>query len=192
MSYEINAFFKPALLMSESKEEYEKFHVAFERELAPRNIIEVMYVAEIAFVSWRMSRFERGEAGIINAAFEPALQNLLMPVGGYIAIDTQFLARRWFSEEKAKAKVQQLLAERGLHEAAIEPEALRLSLGSLEIIEKLLAAAEARRSRLFRSLEECRASSAIEVRPVSDREISDRVIQGEVFNLEDFSDKKSA
>ncbi len=35
MSYEINAFFKPALLMSESKEEYEKFHAAFERELAP-------------------------------------------------------------------------------------------------------------------------------------------------------------
>ena len=95
---------------------------------------------------------------------------------------------------RREGKVKQTLAERGLDETAIEAEALRLSLGSLEIIEKMLAAAEARRSRLFRSLEECRASSAIEVRPVLDRAISDRPIEsgGEVFNLEDFSDKKSA
>ena len=194
MSYEIDAFFTPALLMSESKEEYENYQAAFERELAPRTIIEATYVAEIVVVSWRIKRFCRAEGGIINAAFEPALQNLLIPAGGYIAIDTQLLARRWFLEEKAKREVKQTLAERGLDETAIESEALRLSLGSLEIIEKMLAAAEARRSRLFRSLEECRASSAIEVRPLLDRAISDRPIEsgGEVFNLEDFSDKKSA
>jgi hypothetical protein len=189
MSYGIDTFFTSALLKSESNEEYQKFHAAFERECAPRNIIEAMYVAEIAFVSWRMLRLQRAEAGIISAAFEPALQNLLMPVSGYVDIEGQLLARGWFSEAKAKTKVRQLLAERGLHEAAIEAEAIRLSLGSLEIIEKMLAAAVSRRSRLFRSIEDYRASFAKEVRAVSDRAIESG---GEVFNLEDFSDKKSA
>ena len=188
MSREIDAFFTSALLMSESKEEYQKFHAAFERECAPRNIIEAMYVGEIALVSWRMLRLQRAEAGIVSAAFEPALQNLLVPVSGHIEIETRFLARGWFLDEKAKIKAQQVLAERGLDEAAIEAEAIRLSLGSLELIEKMLAAAELRRARLFRSIEDFRASFAKEVRDVSDRAIE----SGEMFYLDNVADKKSA
>ena len=83
--------FSPGLLTSRSKELYQKFHAAFEHEVAPRNIVETMYVAEIAFLSWRMLRLHRAEAGMISAAFEPALLNLLMPVSGYIQVKRDFL-----------------------------------------------------------------------------------------------------
>ena len=66
-----------ALLLTESKEDYQVLQKNIEREIMPRNFIEIMYVGDIVALTWEILR--RCKAGIINAAFRVALQNLLEP-----------------------------------------------------------------------------------------------------------------
>ena len=51
---------------------------------------------------------------------------------------------------------------------SLGPEAIRISSESLEGIDRMLAAAESRRSRAFRNIEDCRASFAKTIRNASD------------------------
>jgi hypothetical protein len=67
---------KPALLMTESKQDYQALQASLEREIMPRSFVESMYVADIAALIWEILRLRRCKSGIINNAFDKALQNL--------------------------------------------------------------------------------------------------------------------
>jgi hypothetical protein len=61
---------RPALLLTESKDDYEALQASLEHEIMPRNFVESIYVADIAALSWEILRLRRARAGIINANFE--------------------------------------------------------------------------------------------------------------------------
>jgi hypothetical protein len=65
------------LLMTESKAEFDRIRDALNEETKPRGIIEQMYVADTAYLSWEILRLRRSKAAIINLAFRAALKNLI-------------------------------------------------------------------------------------------------------------------
>jgi len=68
---------RPALLSSESADEFEALVAALRQEIEPRGIVEHMYVSETASIVSEILRFRRCKAAIINAAYCAALKNLL-------------------------------------------------------------------------------------------------------------------
>jgi hypothetical protein len=93
--------------------------------------------------------------------------------------DPKYLAAAWFTDEAAKKLVTDLLASRGLDESAIEAQAMLNKARSLELIDRLLASAEARRIKALRFIAEYRESFAKHLR---DR--SDRIIEGELATVQ--------
>jgi hypothetical protein len=180
---------QPALLMTESKEDFVALQASLEHEITPRSFVESIYVADIAALTWDILRLRRCKAGIINAAFDKALQNILEPLFSMfdsgIADD---MARRWFTDSKAKKEVVELLRKVRLDEFAIEAEAVRLSLSDLEVLDRMLSAYESRRNKALRGIKDYRVSFAKVV-----RESSDRVLQrSKELTLEYRTNKVSA
>ena len=105
----------------------------------------------------------------MNIAFKETLHALLDAQLEYDCDRANDLVERWFSDPAARTEVAEILGELKLDESAIEAEAIRISSASLEGIDRMLAAAELRRSRAFRNIEDCRVSFAKTIRTVSDR-----------------------
>ncbi len=180
------------LLITESGDEFVCVSEALDRELKPRGIIEQIYVADIAQLTWEILRLWRCKAGIINSAFRSALEELLTQLmrepGGWahqVKDEAEELARAWFSDPAAKKHVLELLSEFELDESAIEAEAIRSSAADLERLDRLLASLESRRNKALRCIEDYRGGFARQL-----RESSDRIIDGKVLELEKPSSKK--
>ena len=171
-----NTFFQPALLMTESKQEYETLHAKLEQEIGPRNVVEFMYVSDIVALTWDIQRLRRCKAGIITNAFGKALEKLLV---SYFKINwpsSENLARKWFVDPAAKQEVADLLRKASLDESAIEAEAVRASSSDLEVLDRMLSAYESRRNKALRGIEDYRVGFAKTVRESSDRALQqDRV-----------------
>src|SRR5437764_14218637 len=67
----------PALLLSESADEFNSLAAALAEEIKPRGIIEQMHVAETTKLIWETLRLHRCKVAMINTAFRPAVENLL-------------------------------------------------------------------------------------------------------------------
>ena len=67
----------PALLLSESADDFNSLAAALAEEIKPRGIIEQMHVAETTKLIWESLRLHRCKAAMINTAFRPAVENLL-------------------------------------------------------------------------------------------------------------------
>lgn len=161
---------QPALLLTESKEDYQVLQKNLEREIMPRNFIEIMYVGDIVALTWEILRLRRCKAGIINAAFRVALQNLLEPHFGIFEPDgASVLADSWFTDSDSQKKVAEILRKVKLDEFAVEAEAVRLSSTDLELIDRMMSAYESRRNKALRNIEDYRVGFAQQVRDSSDR-----------------------
>src|SRR5436305_11559073 len=67
----------PALLLSESADDFDTLAAALAEEIKPQGIIEQMHVAETTKLVWENLRLHRCKAVMINTAFRPALEHLL-------------------------------------------------------------------------------------------------------------------
>jgi len=188
-SKELRLFSKPPLLITESAEDFASLNAAFAQAIKPRDVVERMYVDDIAALSWEILRFRRCKVAIINAAFKGALEDLLGRLTGTSDWDSlRALVENWFSEPEAKKEVSQLLAEYHLDESAIEAEAIRSRSAELELLDRMLTSLEARRNRALRCVADYQDRFAKQL-----REVSDRVIEGKtVVQLENRSAKRTA
>ena len=164
---------KPPLLLTESQSEFDDLAARFRKEILPRGIVEQIYFDDIIASVWEILRLRRCKTVIVNIAFKQALHALLDAQLGYDYFRAKDLAERWFNDPAARTEVVEVLGEFKLDESAIEAEAIRISSASLEGIDRMLAAAESRRSRAFRNIEDCRASFAKTIRTVSDRALQE-------------------
>lgn len=169
-------FFQPALLMTESKQDYEALHAKLEQEIGPRSFVESMYVADIVALIWEIQRLRRCKTGIITNAFNEALQKLLRLHFNFGYPQAEKLAQRWFVDPAAKSQVAELLRTARLDEFAIEAEAVRASSSDLELLDRMLSTYESRRNKALRGIEDYRIGFAKTVRESSDRALQqDRV-----------------
>ena len=142
------------LLITESKAEFDRVRDALNEEIKPRGILEQMYVEDIAYLSWEVLRLRCSKVAIVNLAFRAALKDLITQLlrepGQQIyelGVQSDELARDWFSDHNVKKQIGDLLREFELDESAIEAEAIRRSADDLERIDRLMASAEARRDK---------------------------------------------
>jgi hypothetical protein len=183
---------QPPLLITESASEFAALCEEFEQEFKPRGIIERTYVSDICSMTWEIWRIRRCKTTIINAAFRKALSEILLQAfGGYLTPGAEqkaeALAKRWFTDQEAKKQVSNLLAKSQLDETAIEAKAIQMSSSDLELIDKMLASLEARRTKAWHCIAEYRVALAQQL-----RRSSDRIIEGkDVLRLEDGSNKPS-
>jgi septal ring factor EnvC (AmiA/AmiB activator) len=184
---------KLPLLITESAEEFDALRDAFEREIKPRGIIEQMYVHDICSIVWEILRLRRCKVVIVNAAFNSALENLLVQLREPGQLDFQVrdearrLAHAWFTDKEAKKQVSETLSRFDLDESAIEAEAIRKSSSDLELLDRMLSSLESRRNKALGCVAEYRASLAHQL-----RESADRIIDGkDVLRLEHPSSRRS-
>ena len=180
-----------SLLSTESRDEFMRMSGALNEEIRPRGIIEQIFVRDIAEIHWEILRLRRCKVAIIDTELRPALANLLDRLsrqpgdpqqGNWlrsISIEAENLAKRWFTDEKAKKQVSALLYQFHLDESAIEAEAIRKSAADLEKIDRMLASLESRRNRALGHIAEYR-----EVFGRRLRESSDRIIDGKATAIE--------
>jgi hypothetical protein len=151
--------FSPALLRTESQEEFESLFGELKRAVQPTDFVGLMYVHDIAVLTWDIMRHRRDKAGIINNAFRRALVNLVRPIlvgsgNAAMVLETESAASKladdWFYSQEARDRISSLLEEAGRDMQAVEAEALRIRLDDIERVDRLLTVAEARREKAFR------------------------------------------
>jgi hypothetical protein len=185
---EAMSYFRPALLRTESEEDFEKLFDELKRDVQPATFIELMYVRDIAVIMWDILRHSRDKANIINNAFRTALTNLLQPIllppsasGAYIhetLLSAQKLAYDWFYSQEGKDQVSELLQEAGLDIRAVEAEAFRLRLDEIERVDRVLTGLEARRDKALRSIIWCRENFATKLQQSSERILAAEEVPG--------------
>ena len=180
------------LLITESDEEFDRIGDALNQEIKPQGIVEQIYVADIAYLTWEILRLRRCKAAIINSGFRAALEEILKQVlrepGGYahqVAGEAEDLAHGWFSDPAVKKQVSELLSEFRLDESAVEAEAIKSLAEVLEQIDRLLASLESRRNKALRCITDYRDVLARQL-----QESSNRIIDGKVLSIEHDSRKK--
>jgi hypothetical protein len=180
------------LLITESKDEFDRLRNALTEEIKPRGIIEQMYIEDIAGLVWEIRRFRRNKAAIVNSAFRSALtevlKQLLRKPGGsvvFVKDRAEELAHKWFSDTEVKKQIAGLLREFDLDETAIEAEAFRESAEDLERIDRLMASAEARRDKALVCIAQYRGDFGALL-----RESSDRLVDSKVLKLEHAGSKE--
>jgi hypothetical protein len=93
----------------------------------------------------------------------------------------------WYSKPKARGDVLKLLKKFGIDEWAIEAKALQNKLSVLETLDKMLTILESRRNKTLRSIADYREGFVDRV-----RKASNRLIDGDVIQIEDRSAQRSA
>ena len=180
------------LLITESRDDYNRIRDALVDYIKPCEIMEQLYVEDLSYYSWEILRLRRCKANIINLAFRGALEKALAELTREpeALIDdctnpAGRLALGWFSDPDAKSRILKLLAQFRLDEDVIEAEAMRNCAASLELFDKLLASVESRRNRALRGITEHRADLGQRFRANTDR-----IIDGEVLAVEDAKDEE--
>ena len=171
------------LLSTEAADRFRNVRDKFIEDLKPTDIIEHTYVEDICFMSWEIFRLRRARTSMIALAFRQALEKLLPELlrqpGEYLhqhQDEAKKLAYQWFSDPKARNRVEELLERFHLNNAAIEAEAIRSLVVELEQVDKMLASLESRRTRALRFIAEYRADLADQLRTNSDRIIDGQVV----------------
>ena len=118
------------LLITETAHDFDHIRDALNEEIKPRGVIERMYVADIAFLTWEILRYRRCRSVLINLKFRDALKKVLRglsDIGSEIYDTTEGLSHDWFTDSGARKQVLQVLEQFHLDESAIEAEAIRES-----------------------------------------------------------------
>ena len=76
----------------------------------------------------------------------------------------KIIAETWFTDNKTKNEVAEILRRFHLDKSAIEAQAIKRLASELEILDKRLMSLEARRNRAIRNIAEYRESFARKVR----------------------------
>jgi vacuolar-type H+-ATPase subunit I/STV1 len=152
-----------------------------------RGIIEQLYLLDYAELTFETLRLRRWKMAILNTNFVPALEKvftqLLEQSGnnyGDASATAKDMAHRWFANKKVKKNGAKLLRQCGLDKSAIEAEAFRKSADKIELIDKLLASAESRRSKIIRELAAYRNGLAQQL-----EKSANRIIEAEVLTHDD-------
>ena len=177
--------FKPALLSSESETEFKALCTEINADIPPEGFVEKLYAHRFAVITWEICRYTLDKTCIIQNSFPAALQSILIqllhrdhylyPLGTPLdpILD---IAKNYFSDPTAKAKILEILRSFGLDDKAIAAEASRLVLAEVERYDKMISNAERQRHRTLKQLAKIRKDLAPLFREVTDRIIA-RIVQ---------------
>lgn len=159
------------LLEGEDPQQYDALLRELVQELGPRSALEAICIKDVVDLIWEAKRFRGWKQQILGQARLKAIKSLLFPVivanhqeiqfilGANPEVEAEALALGWLQgDKKAAASCEKLLRARGLTAADITAAAFHQALPEIERIDRMAAAADARRDTLLREIERKRAS----------------------------------
>lgn len=128
----------------------------------PGDLIEEVWVRDVADLVWEAVRLRRLKAALLTACANEGMQKLLAGLDVGMSHD---LSKRWAARELAAvAQVDAALAAAGLGMDHVMAQTLRLRIGEIERIDRMIASAEARRSATLREIAHHREHFAASLR----------------------------
>src|SRR5262245_42430151 len=122
------------VLITECKQELVKVREALTKDLAPRNTVEKLYVADLSNLVWEKLRLRRVKVATWNMATKGAVQRVL----GDLRVDQCWAKQAnelWFTDPDFRKDLRGLLEKFGLDESVIEAEAMRWVAQDLEKLD---------------------------------------------------------
>jgi len=163
------------LLATEDLEHYQQLLDVLAREVVPSDLIEWLWIKDIADLTWEVIRLRRFKAIYLNNCFLSELDNQIENAIGYekavpIWKQSRKLANKWLADPTAsdvKRKLDRLLERCGLDVDRIFAATSISALRSLEPLERVLASAELRRNNALHQIEYRRHTSGRVMRQAS-------------------------
>src|SRR5579863_1875204 len=142
------------VLPTESAEQFEREHLAFESAIKPRDRVEQMQVEDIAYHDLKVSQRRRIAFGIFKEALIRVLYDLLAKRLRVLKdTDAGILVNRWAAgDADAKADVHAILEAHGFDETSIEAEAFSRCSDELAAVERSEASHARQRDKTLPSL----------------------------------------
>jgi hypothetical protein len=159
-----------SLLPTETRKEYEDLLDELRSTINPTDIIEEMWVSDVARNQWDIRRYSRSKDALVKVNRVRALEKILNRLIGKDdrivrfhtidgASDAADLAQRCVNgDDEAKQEVENLLTAAGLDWEAVFALAMALEIDAIERIDKMLKQTEARRDAVLRQLDYRRTS----------------------------------
>jgi hypothetical protein len=171
-------FSAPRLLLGESIEEFERLRAGLEQEIKSQGVIEKLYVNDMAELVWDILRQRRFKTNIILTARPAALLTILKQILVRLnspldeGLRARSLTRAWFENSDDKKEVRELLLKYQLDESAIDAEAYRSVFSEIQVMDKMLAASEARFTKAIRCISDHRKSLALQLQSSAEQILS--------------------
>ena len=169
--------FGPApLFEGEDSAGYDELLARVSGAIKPADIIEEIWIRDIAALTWEALRLRRARAALLTATRYTGVKSVLWPMCGLKAHD---LSEQWARrEERAVATVDRTLATAGLTMDAVMAQTLVIKIDLVERMERMIASAEMRRNATLREIERRRSDLAARLREATrDEAISEAEFQ---------------
>ncbi len=161
---------KRPLALGESEQDYDSLLVKVSAAVEPGDIIEELWVKDFVDLKWETMRLRRAEASLLMSAAKAILADQLR-MGNAGVIDgvqvftlPDLLKGFADGDEKAVAEVERVLALRGKDWDTIMAQAMVDKLDQIGPIERMIATADARRSKLLQEIDRRRDAFARRLR----------------------------
>jgi hypothetical protein len=149
----------PPLLPNESRADYEGLKARLKAKIAPRDVLEEIWLRDILDLQWEVLRMRRLKALLLNNNSPAGLDSLLYRRVTHQAKQT--LVEAWGRGDKAAIQeIAGILHQRGLSMDDIDSHTLLKTLEPLERIDRMVTQAEGRRNNALREIERSRESAA--------------------------------
>lgn len=164
-------FAKRPLIFGEEDSEYDDLLSKVTAGVKPADVIEAMWVQDLVDLTWEMHRLRRLKAGLLKVAATPILVRAVTSAKNHDngpPYDREFaesiVSDALYGCEDALGIVDEILKGDKADLSPIMAEALANRLDDIERFERLIASADARRSRIVADLERHRGGLARRLR----------------------------
>jgi hypothetical protein len=146
-------FVKSSRLLGDDETVYDELLSKVTAALAPRDIIEAIWVKEFINRIWDSQFYQRVRVGFLTEAQKDAVKRLL-------ELDDRVIAQWAAGDKAASDTVAKAIKGRGLDWDAIRGQALSNKLDKIEQLDGLIERGDARRDKALHNLERRRDSGA--------------------------------
>ena len=158
--------FASPVLITECKAELDKLREALTQDLAPRDTIEKLFVADLAHLVWEKLRLRGAKTAMWNMACKDAVLRIPAATDPHLAAKVKDF---WLCDAGVREAVLECLDESGLDESAIEAEAMRWVAQDLKMLDMMMASLEMRFQNTFYAIAKYRETFAKQARIASNR-----------------------
>ena len=148
----------PPLFDGEDTAAYDELLARISGAVKPSDIFEEIWVRDIVDLVWEAFRLRRLKANLMTATAYKGLEQILQPLVTRF-LEGEDLAKAWAArKQSAIERVDKLLASAGLTVDTVMAKTLSNNLNDIERIDRMIAAAEARRSAILREVDRHRTT----------------------------------
>ncbi|MFZ2140719.1 MAG: hypothetical protein WAV78_27980 [Xanthobacteraceae bacterium] len=152
---------EPGLILGEDRQGYDELLAQVSRALAPRNVMEDVWIRDVVDLVWDIFRLRRIKANLLRVRARNAIREVISP----LVRDSWDLADKWSARDaNAVSLVEAALKRAAMSMDTVMAATLREEIDHVAQIEAMIAHAEVRRGAALREIERYRANLAENLR----------------------------